>query len=176
MAIVDKQKLRFDIQELPEGESSKERSLTKGFFELDEEISFLEGEVHINFFRTDHFIKVSFSLQCSVELICDRSLEPFEKKIEGKFDILFQPGEIEESVTAESAVKQIPADELVLDISDEVRDTIMLNIPIKKIHPKYVDESGKLNEFETAQFGDLGEDDEQAIDPRWEKLKKLKNK
>lgn len=175
MAIVDKKELRFDIQELPDGESSKERLLTEGFFELDDEISFLKGKVYINFFRTDHFIKVSFSLKCTVELICDRSLEPFEKKVEGRFDILFQPGEIEESVTAESAVKQIPGDDLVLDISDEVRDTIMLNIPIKKIHPKFEDESGKIKEFETAQFGDLPEEDEQSIDPRWEKLKKLKN-
>jgi len=172
---VEKQKLRFDIQELPEGESSKEQSLSVGFFELDDEISFLNGKVYINFLRTDHFIKVSFSLDCTVELICDRSLDPFEKKIGGRFDILFQPGEIEESVTAQSAVKQIPGGELVLDISDEVRDTIMLNIPIKKIHPKYEDESGKLKDFETAQFGDLSEDDEQAIDPRWEKLKNLKN-
>lgn len=166
--------MRFDIQQIPEGESSKEAFLPEEYFELDEEIKFLGAEVSISFFRTDQFIKVSFELSSNVELICDRSLDLFEETIEGKFDILFQPDEIQESVTEQSAVKQIPADELVLDIEDEVRDTIMLNIPIKKIHPKFVDESGKLKDFETARFGDVDESEDDPIDPRWDKLKKLK--
>lgn len=171
---MDTQKLQFDIQKIPEGQSFKEVELPEEYFHLDDEIKLLGANVHVSFYRTDHFIKVSFKLSSDVELICDRSLDLFEKTIDGTFDILFQPGEIEESETAKSAVKQIPADLLIVDIEDEVRDTIMLNMPIKKIHPRFIDETGKPKEFGTAKFGDLKTDDEESIDPRWEKLKKLK--
>lgn len=171
---MEKQKLRFDIQKIPEGESSKKAKLPKDYYELDDEMKLLGADIIISFYRTDRFIKVSFDVNSSVELICDRSLDLFEKTIEGTFDILFQPDEIQESETERSAVKQIPADDLVIDIEDEVRDTIMLNIPIKKVHPRFIDETGKPEEFGIAKFGESDDDDEDPIDPRWEKLKKLK--
>lgn len=172
---MDTQKLQFDIQKIPEGSSFKEVDLPEEYFHLDDEIKLLGANVQISFYRTDHFIKVSFDLKSNVELICDRSLDLFEKAVEGTFDILFQPGEVIESETEKSAVKQIPSDLLIVDIEDEVRDTIMLNMPVKKIHPRFIDESGNPKTFETAQFGDLKSvDEEESIDPRWEKLKKLK--
>jgi len=174
VAIVETKKLQFDIQKIPEGQSYKEIVLPEEYFTLAEEIKLLNANVQISFYRTDHFIKVSFELEGDVELVCDRSLDLFEHAVGGEFDILFQPGETQESETARSAVKQIPADLLMIDIENEVRDTIMLNMPIKKIHPRYLDESGKPKKFETAEFGKPEPDDEQSIDPRWEKLKKLK--
>jgi len=174
VAIVETKKLQFDIQEIPEGQSYKDVVLPEDYFALADEIKLLHADVGISFYRTDHFIKVSFEVESNVELICGRSLDHYEQAVEGEFDILFQPGETQESETAKSAVRQIPAGFLIIDIEDEVRDTIMLNMPIKKIHPRYLDESGKPKTFETAEFGKPGPDEEESIDPRWEKLKKLK--
>ncbi len=168
------QKLQFKIQDIPEGQSSKDVHLTEEYYDLDEEIDLVLADVSVDFYRTDHFIKVSFRVSAMVELICDRSLQPFEQNLSGKYDILFQPGEVTESETAESAVRQIPGDLLIIDIEKEVRDTIMLEVPVRKIHPKYLDEEGKPVDFETKQFGDLPDKDEEVIDPRWEELKKLK--
>lgn len=171
---MDTQKLTFDIQKIPEGQSHKTAHLPEEYFTLKDETRLIEADVSISFYRTDHFVKVSFEVNSVVELICDRCLEPFTKPIEGVFDILFEPGEVEETETVKSAVRQIPSDDLVLDIEEEVRDTIILNIPVKKIHPKYYDDDGKPEEFGVARFGDIEPDEEQKIDPRWEELKKLK--
>ncbi|MFO7845384.1 MAG: DUF177 domain-containing protein [Balneolaceae bacterium] len=170
------QKLTFDIQEIPEGQTRKEVHLPEDYFALDDEIHLIDADVDISFLRTDHFVKVSFRVTSNVELICDRSLEPFIKNIESDFDIIFEPGEVEESESVKSAVRQIPADELVINIEDEVRDTILLNVPVKKIHPKFYNKDGEPEDFGTARFGkdDSEADDEQPIDPRWEELKKLK--
>lgn len=174
MAIVDTQKLTFDIQKIPEGQSHKTAHLPEDYFTLKEGARLIEADVSISFYRTDHFVKVSFEVDSRVELTCDRSLDTYTDSVEGVFDILFEPGEVEESETVKSAVRQIPSDELVLDIEEEVRDTIILNIPAKKIHPKYYDEDGKPEDFGIARFGDIEPEEEQKIDPRWEKLKKLK--
>ena len=168
------QKLTFDIQKIPEGQSEKSVFLPEDYFELKEGVRLLEADVIVSFYRTDHFVKVSFELNSSVELICDRCLDSYTDAINGVFDILFEPNEVEETETVKSAVRQIPADELALDIEEEVRDTIILNIPAKKIHPKYYDSDGNPEDFGTAKFGDIAPEDEEKIDPRWEKLKKLK--
>ncbi|MGF1669970.1 MAG: DUF177 domain-containing protein [Balneolaceae bacterium] len=113
-------------------------------------------------------------MKAELEMICDRSLEPFIKQISGSYKILFNVDVKDIIIDEKSAVKPIP-ESLILNIDEEVRDTIMLNIPVKKIHPKYLDKNGFIKDFETKQFGDVSESGEDQIDPRWEKLKKLKS-
>lgn len=148
--------------------------LPEEYFELKEGAKLNEATVSVSLYRTDHFVKVSFEVNSSVELICDRCLDTYIGAIDGVFDILFEPGVVEEIETVKSAVRQIPSEELVLNIEEEVRDTIILNIPAKKIHPKYYDEDGNPEDFGTARFGDIEPEEESKIDPRWEELKKLK--
>lgn len=171
---MDTQKLTFDIQKIPEGQSHKKAHLPEDYFELKEGSRLIDADVSVSFYRTDHFVKVSFEVESNVELTCDRCLDTYVDDINGVFDILFEPGSVEETETVKSAVRQIPSEELVLDIEEEVRDTIILNIPAKKIHPKYYDGDGNPEDFGTARFGDIEPEEEQKIDPRWEKLKKLK--
>ncbi len=166
-------KLIFDLQEIPDGKSERTVSLAEGDLELDDEISLKKGDVHINFLRTNHFVEVDFTVDVDTELICDRSLKPFTKHLNGSYHVLFEPDDIEDTETDKGAVRQIPAEDLVLDIEKEVRDTIMLEIPVRKIHPDYFDSEGNPEDFETQHFGPEP-DDEEMVDPRWAELKKLK--
>ncbi len=166
-------KLIFDLQEIPDGKSERSVSLSEGDLELDDEVFLKKGEVHINFLRTNHFIEVDFTVDVDTELTCDRSLKPFLKHLNGSYHVLFEPDDIEDTETEKGAVRQIPADDLVLDIEKDVRDTIMLEIPVRKIHPDYYDSEGNPEDFETQRFGPEP-DEEEKIDPRWSELKKLK--
>ena len=166
-------KLTFDLQEIPDGKSEKTVSLSESDLELNEDTTLKKGAVYISFFKTNHFVEVDFDLGVWVQLICDRTLRAFEKEVEGSYHILFEPNAIEDSETDKGAVKQIPAEELVLDIEKEVRDTIMLGIPVRKIHPDLLDEEGKPKAYGTKRFGPEPDEDE-MIDPRWSELKKLK--
>lgn len=172
-AIVNASKLTFRIQEIPDGESNKKIALGDAAFDLDDESSLKKAEVEINFYKTDHFLQVKFGVHADVRLICDRTLKPFIYSTDGTFQILFEPNPVEESETEKAAVKQIPADDLLIDIEKEVRDTIMLNLPVRKIHPDLLDSDGQPEKFKTKSFGPPP-DEEELIDPRWEKLKKLK--
>lgn len=167
-------KLIFSLQELPDGESRRNVSLVQEDLELKEGVSLLDADVEVEFFKTDHFVQVKFAVAAETELICDRTLQPFSKHVEGSYLILFEPDPEEETETERETVRRIPADELVLSIGKEVRDTILLNLPARRIHPSMLDEDGKPEEFETQKFGKAPEGDQ--IDPRWEELKKLKKK
>lgn len=166
--------LQFNIKDIPEGKSSEVVELPEHFFEFQNNDLFLGGEVSVEFYRTDHFIKLTFVVDAELELTCDRSLDKFEFNARGTFNMLFEPGEVEEFETEESAVKQIDAKTMQLDIKKEVYDTILLQIPGRKVHPRYLDKNGNITEFETRVFGRSDEEEEETVDPRWEDLKKLK--
>ncbi len=168
-------KLEFNIVEIPEEESQR----TVGLEDEDLDLSpyeFKGGEVDLQFYRTLHFIRVNFHVDADVELVCDRSLENYIQPISSDYEVLFKVDVQEETENEDGAVRRFNFSSNTLSVEEEVRDTIMLNIPIKKLHPKFLDEDGNPKEFEVKKYGDVAEGDEaEGIDPRWEKLKKLKN-
>lgn len=166
-------KLTFSIQEIPEGKSTKRVSVEAGEIELTDDKDLMKAGVEIEFFKTDHFIKVEFNVDALAKLQCDRTLKQFDQEVKGSFTILFEPNPVEHPDTEKTAVREISGEHLTIDISQEVRDTILLNLPTRSIHPEMLDEDGNPVEFETKEFGAV-EDDEEAIDPRWAELKKLK--
>lgn len=174
--IADMSKLEFNIVEIPEGESRRTVGLTEEDLDLSPH-TFRGGEIELLFYRTLHFIRVNFHVDSDVELTCDRSLEQYIQPIETDYEVVFKVDVKEEKEDENGAVRRFNFSTNSLDIEDEVRDTIFLNIPIKKLHPKFLDDEGKPKDFETKSFGDIPDDEDTEIaDPRWEKLKELKNK
>ncbi|MCC5915505.1 MAG: DUF177 domain-containing protein [Balneolaceae bacterium] len=165
-------KLIFQLQLIPDGESTRTVSLEGEELELKDDIKLQKGKLDVVFYKTDHFVQTRFTVEADAELICDRSVRPFTKSVEGSYTVHFEPDPEEETETEKEAIRRIPPEELTLSIEKEVRDTILLNLPTRKIHPDLLDEDGVPLEFETKKFGDHPQ--EETIDPRWEKLKKLK--
>ena len=167
-------KFEFNIVEIPEGESRRTLRLTEDDLDLSP-YKFQGGEIELLFYRTLHFIRVNFHVDSDVELVCDRSLEPYIQPIESDYEVVFKVDVQEEKEDENGAVRRFDFSTNSLSIGDEVRDTIFLNIPIKKLHPKFLDEQGQPKDFETKSFGNVQSDDSEMADPRWEELKKLKN-
>ena len=166
--------LKFKIFEIPEGQS--EKTLQLGSEELDlGDVTFQGGSLHIDFYRTMQFIRAQFSVDAKVELICDRSLDAFDYAVQQDYEVLFKAEEVEESADEKGAVRNFDHASKQIDLEQDVRDTILLNLPTKKLHPRFLDENGNPKEILNQQFGDIPEDDEEIIDPRWEKLKELKD-
>ena len=169
-------KLEFKIVEIPEGESRKNLELDGEDLDLSP-YEFKGGEMDLRFYRTPHFIRVNFTVWSDVELQCDRSLDHFDMPVEAEYEVVFKVDVQEETEDEEGAVRRFDFSTNTLNIEEEVRDTIMLQVPIKKLHPRYLDEEGKPKDFETKSFGEVDVEEEQSeiADPRWEKLKQLKN-
>jgi uncharacterized metal-binding protein YceD (DUF177 family) len=168
--------LKFYIREIPKGQSSKTVQLEPEDLDLSP-YEFKGGSVDFEFERALHFIEVQFTAHADVELVCDRSLRPYIHHMDAEFKVVFKVDVREETETEEAAIRRFNFDTNTFSVADEVRDTIMLNIPIKKVHPDYVNEEGKLKEFETQKYGnpDEPEEREEPMDPRWKKLKQLKD-
>jgi uncharacterized protein len=120
--------------------------------------------------KRETLIEADFDIQGKAHLICDRSLDPFDHPMKISKKVIFKYGEVAEEISDEIIV--IPRDQDVLDVGQLMYEFIVLDIPIKKIHPRF--EQDNEDENEEGKLIYQTEKDETAIDPRWEVLKKLK--
>lgn len=165
---------KFKIFEIPEGKSERTLQLNAGDLDLGE-VTLKGGTIHIEFNRALHFIQAKLTFDLNVELICDRSLDTFDFDANQNYEILFKEEEIEESADENGAIRNMDIASQQINIEQDVLDTILVSLPAKKLHPRFLDENGNPIEFLNQQFGDIENDQEgEAIDPRWEALKDLK--
>ena len=120
--------------------------------------------------KRETLIEADFEISGKAELVCDRSLDPFEYPMNIHRKMLFKYGEVPEEVSDEITI--ITSDQVSLDVGQLMYEFIVLDIPIKKIHPRFQTEEAEENEEGTMVY--RSEKDEDQIDPRWEQLKKLK--
>jgi len=184
----------FDIEVIKflEGKYEIEFEIGKEFFQHFEDNELLdEGilTVRVLMEKGANLIEMNFLITGEVKLTCDRSLEEYFEHLEITEKILFKYGEVEEEVNEEVYI--ITRDTSKINVAQFIYEFILLGLPAKKIHPDH------RTEFDEEDFeaegtyayidGDYDNDSdedssadqdqkEEIADPRWELLKKLKNK
>lgn len=165
--------LQLKTYEIPLHRSQRTFTIPHNFLE-GEEITVLNGTLSLEIDRSDHMIYVKSTIQSSLELYCDRSLDTFTHKVESNLEIIFKEGLEEEEVDLHTSIKRLEQHQQLIEFDQEVRDMLLLSLPTKRIHPRYLDEEGNPKELLHEQFGSFT-DIEDTVDPRWEALKNLKN-
>ena len=133
------------------------------------------GDLLVNIYidKSEAMLQILFEIKGWVVLNCDRTLEEFEHTITLNKENFFQYGDTFEELDENIIV--IPKNLAELDLSQYIYEYIILSLPIKKLHPKFVNESKEIDErsyiYSTKSenyFVQL------ETDNRWEALKKLK--
>jgi uncharacterized protein len=123
--------------------------------------------------KKETFIEGDFRIKGRIGLVCDRSLEPFDLSLDVSKRIVFKYGEEETELSDEIIV--IRHDRSVLDVGQYFYEFIVLEIPMKKLHPKFWDaEAHDDNPGKVIYTSTPDPEGGDVIDPRWEQLKKLK--
>jgi uncharacterized metal-binding protein YceD (DUF177 family) len=126
--------------------------------------------------KRETFIEVDFKISGHAKLICDRSLEPFDHPLNIDRKVIFKYGEEPQEISDEIVI--ITRDQDSIDLGQFMYEFIVLAIPIKKIHPDLKDEEenddGSNVKIVYSTSTEKEEKKEEEIDPRWEKLRKLK--
>lgn len=121
---------------------------------------------------------VSASVAAVARLMCDRSLEEFDEPLEASFDLEYrvdsalaaeQRGRIAELDDEE--VRGLRDDEKAIDITEDVRQVLMLAIPARRVAPAYRDKN--LDEIFPSIKGRDAEQPSKDVDDRWEALKNI---
>lgn len=165
------------INDLKEGKHQYKFDVADGFFDEfpESEIRKCSIGVDVDLMKRSNGIETSFHINGVVTVVCDRCLDEFDMPIEYEGHIFFELGETADEVSDELVI--IPRSESHLDLKQYIYEFISLAVPCQKYHPE--DENGnsacnpdmikRLNEIQATEH------EEQATDPRWDKLKDLIN-
>lgn len=176
-------KYNIDIYGLEDKQYDYDMESGNAFFdELDQDLV-EQGhfKTHVTLTKSSTMIQLHFHIEGSVELLCDRTLEPFEEPIDANERIILKFGDRNEELTDE--IEIISRNTNRINVAKYIFEFIALSLPVKKLHPslREDDEEDELEDEDaflvySSEEQEETEDEptEEKIDPRWEALKKLK--
>jgi len=161
----------IDIYKLSNKEHLFEFVFSDSFFEHfdNSPVEKGSGDVTLNLTKTATMMELFFRINGQITLICDRSLEPFKFPLGISRKIILKYGDSEEELSDEIAM--IHWETQRINVAQYIYEFIGLEIPMKKLHPKYEDDNP---EDEVIYTSAEDEENNTDVDPRWEVLKKLK--
>ena len=164
---------QIDLKALAQGETKRVFNLNDSFFQSLEAAEVKRGHLQtilvIN--RTDDYFDLTFHTTGHVVISCDVCLEDMEQPIETENHLAVKMGE---SYAEDDDLVTVAEDEGILDVAWYLYEFIALAIPIKHVHAPGKCNPAMVRALEEYSAARSGEEDEQAMDPRWEALLKLK--
>jgi uncharacterized metal-binding protein YceD (DUF177 family) len=159
------------------GKHQFEYQISKSFFEGFDFEDFEDSQVKVNVVleKKSTFMELTFKHKGTVNVPCDLTGEFFDLPIKGKIKVVVQFGEQFNNDNEELLI--LPHGEHQIDIQQYIYEMIVLSVPQKKAHPGIKDGTlqtpalDKLKELSLKEQKQSTQEEE--IDPRWDKLKKL---
>ncbi len=175
-------KYNIDIYGLEDKQYDYDMESGDAFFEELEQDLIERGsfKTHVVLNKSATMLQLNFHTEGSVELVCDRSLEPFQEAVVSDERLILKFGDHNEELTDE--IEIISRNTNRINVARYIFEFIALSLPVKKIHPdlraqaeeELADEEEGVLVYSSASQDDEDNEDVEKIDPRWEALKKLK--
>ncbi|QFG54051.1 YceD family protein [Chryseobacterium sp.] len=159
---------------LKNGKHNFRFEIDKEFFQLfDTEQEFTDPKLVADVLMEKHttFLEFWITTSGTVNLTCDITNDQFDHPISSEMRLLVQFGE--EYDDSEEEVITIPRNDHAFNVAQFIYEEVMLAIPMKKISPNISDEDIENLEKYKPQ---VETDKEPEADPRWDALRKLKDK
>ena len=164
---------KIDLKGLMEDERVLDFDLNDDFFQSLDGSQLEHGTLHVSVSirKMTGFFELHFLTKGFVTVSCDRCLDDMEQPIEVDNVLTVKLGD---AYSDDDDTVTIDENEGILDLSWFIYEFIMLAIPIKHVHAP-----GKCNSAMTQKLEELsgavrsGEEEAEAIDPRWQKLREL---
>lgn len=159
--------LRIELAPLSHGQHQLELAPEPADLELDEERF---SDIHVRVFLdyAERRVLAAFDVSASATLECDRTLKLFDQDVSGSHSVLFAPAEVvADQEEADDSVAVLDPEAESIDLAQPVRDTLLLALPARCVAP------GAEDVDLPTHFGTP--EGEEAIDPRWEALRQLRD-
>lgn len=161
------------------GKHQFEYQINNEFFEHFEYDEFNSAHVTVNLLleKKSTMMELTFKASGTLNINCDLTNEPYDQPIESGLFLVVKFGEKFNDDSEEILI--LPHGEYEINVQQYIYELIVLAVPSKRIHPGVIDGSlqsdvlDKLEELSPKQHKKTNENEE--IDPRWNKLKNLLN-
>lgn len=162
----------LDVASLKPGLHTFELAPTPEELDLDP-ATFSEVAVRIRLDLEERRMLVTFEARATAALVCDRTLEPFAQVVAGRHAVVFvEPERLLAEARAlggdlDDDVRPLPDPGAPLDLTDLVRDTLLLALPVRRVAPGAEERAIPL------VFGPEADEAMRPADPRWSALRDL---
>ena len=170
----------YDIEftGLKNGKHEFRFEIDKAFFQLFEtEQEFTNPKIVADVLLDKHTTFLDFFIKTkgTVELVCDITTESFDHPIENEIKVLVKYGE--EYDDSDEDVITIPHQAHAFNVAQLIYEDVMLSVPMKKLSPNVSEKDLELLEKFSPAVDETEEaEEETGTDPRWDALKKLKDR
>lgn len=143
--------IRINIATLNEG--SQEVVLRSDSKELgfDENLTVGPVDITLDLFKTSSQLDIKARISGKLNLECDRCLEFFEKPFVSDFKLVLVQKSRREEEISEEHIRSYDAHMKTVDITEDIKETVILSVPMKKLPDEKSDGScswcGKTKEF-----------------------------
>ena len=163
------------------GKHDFEYEINKEFFEHFEYEDFNSANLHVEVVLEKKATMMEFFFEASgtVNVNCDLTNETFDMPIDGDLRLVVNFGSEFNDDNEELLI--LPHGEYEINIAQYIYELIVLSVPLKRIHPGIKDGTlksdvlDKLEELSPKEGNSENNENEEIIDPRWNKLKNLLN-
>lgn len=183
-------KYNVSVGGLAEGIYHYEFKADGRFFTSFEGSEILGGEIvaKVEVDKTARNITLGFEIGGTVEVACDRCLEPctFPVDYRGVLAVKFTDEPLQKGEEYDGEVLWLRRGEQEVDLAQYIYESVVLSLPYRRIHPEGADgkptcDPDMLARFSIVspeEFDKLTSREERAIegDPQWEKLRELREK
>lgn len=166
------------VKGIKEGVYDFEFDVNKKFFEhfdvLDVKNAKVKVNVNLNYKNSNFIFKIE--IIGYISLICDICLDEYKQNIKCENVLYASENNKDDSEYDDNFIKILNTSNNV-NLSNEIYEFIVLNVPIKHEHPLDKEGNRTCNPEMLERLESFSKVIEQKeyIDPRWEKLKKIKN-
>ncbi len=164
---------------LKQGLHRFEYQIDNTFFEHFEYDEFNSSVVNVDleFTKKSTLLELHFKTTGTINVNCDLTNEPFDLPIENELFLVVKFGDEYSEENEELLI--IPHGEYEVNVQQYIYESIVLAVPSKRVHPGV--EDGSLQSDMLKKLEELSpkektvENNNEEIDPRWDKLKNLLN-
>ena len=160
---------------LKPGKHQFEYQVDKAFFENFDYHEFEAASVKVNLTldKKPTLMELHFKHKGTVTVPCDLTSEVYDQPVKGQFMLIVKFGEEYNADSDELLI--LPHGEYQVDVAQYIYETIVLSVPLKRVHPGVKD--GTLESVALKKLDELAVKEEHPetdeSDPRWDTLKKL---
>ena len=169
------EQFKIDLKALTMDVTPLEWELDDRFFQQLEGAQLQRGSLHVSgsIRKAVGFFELVLHSEGTVEVTCDRCLEPMMQPVEADQRLIVKLGT---TYTDDDEVLTVDENKPVLDTAWLIYEAVALAVPIRHVHQPgdcNVTMSEKLQQLSAARSSDA--DAEDTIDPRWQALLKVKS-
>ena len=157
---------------LKEGKHSYKFTIDKKFFEHFEFTEFIHSSLKCDLVLNKKltFLEINFKIGGKVTIPCDVSTELFEHEIKNENNLIVKFGS---SDYESDDILVIPEGSYQINVAQHIYETIVLSLPLKRIHPGIKNGTLRSDILEKLKALEPKNNSLGSIDPRWNKLKDL---